>query len=90
MILTIFYPITIVCYVTSDILIMFSLYEEKMKKIESKLIDLKDETAPEYLKPVKVLNEKLERKLNVALIRKDLRLDLIKVCLESAVGGSYC
>lgn len=50
-----------------------------MKKIESKLIELKEETATEYLQPLHLLEEKHERKLKVANIRRDLKLELIHV-----------
>ncbi|XP_067943716.1 breast cancer metastasis-suppressor 1-like protein [Watersipora subatra] len=64
-------------------------YEEKMKKIDCKLTELKDETSTEYLQPLKLLSEKLEQKLKVSLIRKDLRLELIKVQFDSEALAAH-
>ena len=55
------------------------LYEEKMKQVETKLKGLSDESAPEYLQGIDSLKEKFERRIQVAGIRKEYKIKLIRV-----------
>lgn len=52
-----------------------------MKQIDHKLENLRNETADEYLKPLKLLDEKLNRRAQVAAKRKEFRIQMIDVCL---------
>lgn len=53
-----------------------------MKKIDNKLDALKEETAQEYLQPIKQLNEDYKQALKICDILKDLRLKLVEVRLS--------
>ncbi|KAF6016983.1 BRMS1L [Bugula neritina] len=65
------------------------LYEEKMKKIDNKLDALKEETAQEYLQPIKQLNEDYKQALKICDILKDLRLKLVEVQYDSEVLAAH-
>jgi len=60
-----------------------------MKQIEAKLIELRNGKAPDLIKPMKTLEGKFKKKIEVAAIRKKLRQDLIKVKFTALPALDY-
>lgn len=60
------------------------LYQERVRQIETHLTDLRNGRSQEYLEPLKQITDAMERRIEVAGILKQYRMDNVdhKFCAE--------
>lgn len=65
------------------------LYQERIKQIDLQLNDIRNGRSPEYLEPLKRLNDTMNTRIEVAGVLKRYRLDNLKHQFSSEEQGAF-